>query len=302
MSAAGESHLTAADVLAGWIRSQAAEVARRVDDLRRGEPTGIHQARVSSRRLRTTLTVYRRLLDEVRTEPVRLELRWFAGTLSPARDLEVVVPRLRELVATAPAGVVEGPVAERLETERRRWDDQERVVVASVLASDRHRDLLDRVARLATAPPVEAGADRPAAELLLPVLRREWRRLERRVAAAEDPGLDRADHDLAVHEARKAAKRMRYALEPVEPLWGDVVTDLREPVKELTAVLGQRQDTVVARSFLSRVAGAAGAADEPVTTYDWLAEVERAEAARLDAAFADAWQRASAPALRGWWG
>lgn len=301
MSAVDAGVPAAGDVLSGWIRDQAAEVARRVDDLRRGEPTGIHQARVSSRRLRTTLTVYRRLLDEARTEPVRRELRWFAGTLSPARDLEVVVPRLRELVTTAPAGAVAGPVAERLEAVRRRWEDQERVVVASVLASDRHARVLGEVAGLGTDPPLAHRAHRPAPEAIPPVLRREWHRLERRVAAAADSGLPLEEHDRAVHDARKAAKRMRYALEPVEQLWGAEATALREHVKELTAVLGLRQDTVVARAFLARVAADAAAAGEPVTTYAWLAGLERDEAARLDAAFAEAWARAADPALRTWW-
>jgi CHAD domain-containing protein len=293
---------TAGDVIAGWVRDQAAEVARRVDDLRRGEPTGIHQARVSSRRLRTTLTVYRPLLRRRRTDPVRAELRWFAGTLSPARDLEVVVPRLRELVDGAPPGAVVGPVAERIELVRHRWDDQERVVAAVVLASDRFRDLLARVADLADALPLRDGAGGPATEVLPPVLRREWTRLEGRVQAAEQAGLAAADHDHAVHDARKAAKRMRYALEPVEQLWGAEATTLRTHVKELTAVLGLRQDTVVARAFLARVAAAAGAAGEPVSSYAWLADAERAEAARLDAVFAEVWERVSDPALRRWLG
>lgn len=292
---------TAGELLAGWIGDQVAEVARRVDDVHRGEPTGIHQARVSSRRLRTTLTVYRALLDRPRTDPLGADLRWFAGTLSPARDLEVVVPRVRGLLATAPPDVVAGPVDDRLEAVRRAAADQERVVVAAVLASERQHALMRALAGLTT-PPVGPGAAAPAEEALPPVLRREWRRLERRVLAAEEAGHAAADHDLAVHEARKAAKRMRYALEPVEQLGGATATALRERVKELTAVLGLRQDTVVARDFLARVAAAAAAAGEPVTTYAWLADAERAEAARLDDAFAEAWEAACDPALRGWWG
>ncbi|MFC5177064.1 CHAD domain-containing protein [Nocardioides taihuensis] len=293
---------SAGELLAGWIGDQVAEVARRVDDLRRGEPTGIHQARVSSRRLRTTLTVYRSLLDRPRTDPVGAELRWFAGTLSPARDLEVVVPRVLGLLGTAPPGVVAGPVSERIEAVRRAATDQESVVVAAVLASERQHALMRELAGLTTTPAPGPGAAAPAGEALPPVLRREWRRLERRVLAAEEAGRTAADHDLAVHEARKAAKRMRYALEPVEQLGGTTATALRERVKELTAVLGLRQDTVVARDFLARVAAAAAAAGEPVTTYAWLADAERAEAARLDDAFAVAWEAACDPALRGWWG
>ena len=117
------------------------------------------------------------------------------------------------------------------------------------------------------------------------------------VEAANPP----EDHDGSVHEARKAAKRMRYALEPAEQIWGADATALRERVKELTAVLGLRQDTVVARDFLARVATAAAAAGEPVSSYTWLAEAERAEAARLDDTFAEVWEQASDPALRRWW-
>lgn len=292
---------SAGAVLAGWVHDQAAEVVRRVDELRRGEPTGIHQARVSSRRLRTTLTVYRSLLDCGRTDPMCAELRWFASTLSPARDLEVVVPRLRGLVDTAPPGAVVGPVAERLDAVRRRWDDQERVVVAVVLASDRCAGLFAQVAGLETAPPVRDDAVRPAIEALPPVLRREWRRLERHVRPAVETGNPADDHDRSVHEARKAAKRMRYALEPAEQVWGADAIALRERVKELTAVLGLRQDTVVARDFLARVSAAAEEAGEPLSSYAWLAEAERSEAARLDDVFTEVWARASDPTLRRWW-
>ena len=90
-------------------------------------------------------------------------------------------------------------------------------------------------------------------------------------------------------------------LEPAEQICGADATALRERVKELTAVLGLRQDTVVARDFLARVATAAQEAGEPLSSYAWLAEVERAEAARLDDVFAEVWEQASDPALRRWW-
>jgi CHAD domain-containing protein len=80
---------------------------------------------------------------------------------------------------------------------------------------------------------------------VLPALvRKEWKRLRRRHRRGDDP-----------HEVRKAAKRLRYAYELVEPVWGKQAKRPRQAARELTRVLGDRQDTLVSREWLAALAG-----------------------------------------------
>ena len=62
-------------------------------------------------------------------------------------------------------------------------------------------------------------------------------------------------HDELLHRARKAAKRARYAAE--------VTSDKRilKRFKQIQSILGDHQDTVVAREHLRRMATAAGTTD-----------------------------------------
>ena len=80
---AGDS--AGATVLA-YLREQADRL-RRFDPLvRRDAPDSVHQMRVASRRLRSALQAYRRVLDRDATRPLTEELKWLAGELAPARD------------------------------------------------------------------------------------------------------------------------------------------------------------------------------------------------------------------------
>ena len=83
--------------------------------VRTGQPDGVHQVRVAGRRLRSTLAAFRPVLDRTHTDPIRDELAQLGTALSPARDGEVALAHLRELVAAQPPELVLGPVAARLQ-------------------------------------------------------------------------------------------------------------------------------------------------------------------------------------------
>ena len=58
------------------------------------------------------------------------------------------------------------------------------------------------------------------------------------------------ERDHWYHEIRKAAKRLRYAGEAVEPAFGAPAAALAENAENLQEVLGEHQDSVVARQAL----------------------------------------------------
>jgi inorganic triphosphatase YgiF len=60
----------------------------------RGDPEGVHQMRVGLRRLRAAMSLFSVLLHDPQTAAVKAELKWLAGELGPARELEVLVQRV----------------------------------------------------------------------------------------------------------------------------------------------------------------------------------------------------------------
>ena len=61
---------------------------------------------------------------------------------------------------------------------------------------------------------------------------------------------DPQQHDAALHEARKKAKRLRYAAESTTPVLGKPAKKPASVTKQVQQALGQRQDTVVSRQRL----------------------------------------------------
>ena len=118
---------------------------------RRGDdPEDLHQLRVATRRLRAFLRAARPLVDGDWAESLREELGWLGGHLGPARDLDVMLDRLRAEVAAlgddaeAAAGLLEALEEERAAAYRD---------VVETLGGDRYFALLDRL-EAAAAPPL----------------------------------------------------------------------------------------------------------------------------------------------------
>ena len=92
--------------------SEQAETIRATDPLvRRDAPDAVHAMRVACRRMRSTFQSFRALLDRSRTDDLVVELRWLAGELGGARDLEVQEARIGADVAALPPELALGPVA-----------------------------------------------------------------------------------------------------------------------------------------------------------------------------------------------
>ena len=59
-----------------------------------GDPEGVHQMRVGLRRLRAAMSLFGDILRDQQTAALKQELKWLAGELAPARELEVLVTRV----------------------------------------------------------------------------------------------------------------------------------------------------------------------------------------------------------------
>jgi CHAD domain-containing protein len=259
---------------------QAADVGLRID-----APDAVHQLRVAARRLRSILAAFRSVVDRAATEPLRTELSWLGGELGQARDDEVALAHLRELVAAQPPELVLGPVAARLQQTALRSAADGRERALATLTEERYLRLLDALHRLLDEPPFGPDAGERATPVFQAAVRSAGKRMRRRIRTAE--GADGDARDVALHEVRKAAKRLRYTAEVGASGLGKPPTQLVKIAKRVQKALGALQDTVVTRETCRRLAIQAAAAGENSFTFGQLHGLEEARAERARAAFAE---------------
>jgi CHAD domain-containing protein len=286
----GEPGPTAADVVLGALRTQVQALQVADIGVRTGDPEGVHDLRVACRRLRSIMAAFRPVLDRTATDPVRDELRWIGGALSGARDGEVALEHLRAVVAAQPVELVRGPVSARLRATEVADVERGRKAAVRALSDRRHLALLDSLDALLTDPPLAEAAGQPARAVLTDAVKRTGKRLfarieEAREREAGDPGAHEDETEHALHEARKAAKRVRYTAEVAAPVLGAPAEALVTCMKRVQDVLGEAQDTAVTRAWCVRLAAAAVGAGEDTFTYGRLHALEEARAERADRAF-----------------
>ncbi|MFE4212363.1 CHAD domain-containing protein [Streptomyces sp. NPDC056844] len=288
---------TAGDHVLAYVRRQVTALVELDPAVRRDLPDSVHRMRVATRRLRSAFRTYRRILDRQVTDPLRDDLTWLAAELGVDRDQEVLDARLRSRVSQVPAPLLLGPVSARLKltSVARRAGSRQRV--ASVLDADRYLALLDSLDALLADPPLLPAAARPPKDALPRAVLKDYERLATRIGHAleRDPGEER---DVAMHEARKAAKRVRYAAEAARPALGKPAKKFAKRMKSVQSVLGDHQDSVVARDALRTLAVQAHGAGESAFTWGLLHGREEAAAAERERELPEVWARASRPGLR----
>jgi CHAD domain-containing protein len=249
---------------------QAADVALRTD-----QPDAVHQLRVGARRLRSTMAALRTVLDRQATDPLREELSWLGGELSRARDDEVALAHLRELVSEQPVELVLGPVEARLREMQAAGEQAGLDRARATLSDRRYLRLLDALHGLVADPPLTERADERVEPVLRDAVGRSVRRLRRRLKEAERAPED----DEPLHRVRKAAKGVRYVTEIARPELGGA-KDVVRVAKRIQKVLGVLQDTVVTRELCLRAGAAAVDDGENAFTYGLLHALEQARADR----------------------
>lgn len=278
------------EVVLEYLREQALAI-RRADPLVRAQSDdAVHQMRVATRRMRSTLRTYARVLDRDRTRGLTDELRWLAGELGAARDLEVLRERLADAVAGLPDELVLGPVAGELTRHFARREATAATAAVAALDSERYLALLAAMDGLLADPPLTPRAARKASAALPGQLRWSARRLDARLrkASRSGPGSGR---DRGLHEARKAAKSLRYALEAAAPALGRPAERLAKRAKSLQQVLGDHHDAVVARPVLCELAVQAHLDGGNGFTYGVLYQGEAARAQARERELPAAWRR-----------
>ena len=223
--------------------------------LLKGDADGVHQMRVGLRRLRAAMSLFAGILRDLQTAAIKTELKWLAGELAPARQLEVLMKR------------VVAPVKQR----HARWDG---VPSLSHELAEKHKAALARAqsavtsARfraltLETAAWLETGAwTNPRDDLVrdrgdIPIevtaaeqLGRRWKKIRKKGKAVAR--LDARSR----HRLRIQTKKVRYACEFFAGLFADKRAlkrrrKLLPALEHLQDALGDLNDIVVHEQLIA---------------------------------------------------
>ena len=289
----------AGDVVLAYIRTQVLAIARYDPLVRRDAPDAVHQMRVATRRARSALQAFGQIIDREATRSLGGELKWLAAELGHARDSEVMLERLTADLAAIPPALVVGPVEVRMTGHFTAELAQAGKAALHALDGPRYLRLRDDLDVLLADPPLSPLAGRKAGKALVRPVRRAARRLQRALAAvpaAEDRGPETSapeghaaedlgnavDRDTAIHEARKAAKRARYAAEAALPALGGQASRQAAQAKDLQELLGDHHDSVVTRTVLRGLADQARSAGEDTFTYGVMYERQACAASEIE--------------------
>ena len=106
--------------------------------------------------------------------------------------------------------------------------------------------------------------------------------------------------DAALHRARRAAKRTRFAAEAVGPAFGQPAARFARRLKKVQSALGDHQDSVIARQVERELAIAASQSSENAFSYGMLYQSDADASVRAIARGQRAWVKASRRKDRKW--
>lgn len=204
----------------------------------------LHQMRVTSRRLRNALWVFKGLFPPKVLEESRNNLRTLAWVLGQARDLDVKIEFLQELQAT----VAGPPLKSGLKKfsallKKKRTELQPRVVQA--LAQLRKEKTLRNIQRMLTASPQEGKGVKKLYKVAGKKILKRLRRL-----LEYERFVPKSKRIRGLHQMRIAAKHLRYTLEGFALLFGKKMDRFIQPAREIQGYLGEVHDFDVWRNSL----------------------------------------------------
>ena len=242
----------AAAVVTVYLAGQIQEVLAQDPGVRLEEPESVHNMRSAVRRIRSALAAYRKLYTARPVRHLRDELKWLGQLLGGPRDAEVLLDRLRGHLGELPPG--EGVAAASDRVERKvggAFDDGYRQL-QEALRSDRYFRLLDELEAFRDAPPVRSEAVARGRRESAKAVDKSARRLRRSHKAATRARRG-TDHENALHQVRKDAKRLRHVAETAALVRGRRAGKVAKAAQRQQKILGDFHDAVIARDLLITV-------------------------------------------------
>jgi CHAD domain-containing protein len=290
---------SAGDVVLAYLRIHAHALKTLEAAVRADEFDSVHQMRVATRRLRATLRTFGQVIPHADSAHLAAELQWLGRTLGQARDDEVLSGLLRDNLRPTPPELLIGPVQARVQGHFAPRRAAARDTLLEALDSPRYHRLLAELDRVTAGPARGPLAGAPAREVLPAAVRRAFGQAKSRMHRARHAPAGQA-RDVALHQARKSARRARYAAEAASPAAGKQASRFARQMKKMQSVLGDHHDAVLARQVARDLGIGAHLAGENAFTYGLLHEHEFHRAERLRTRARREWRHASRSKYRRW--
>ncbi|GAA4266770.1 CYTH and CHAD domain-containing protein [Frondihabitans peucedani] len=182
--------------------------------VRDADPEAVHRFRITARRLRSILRVFRGVVDADDAATVEKALGRVGRAAGAARDLQVARDELDVDLDAAPEGYVLHETVGRLQAGFREGAREAARDLERDLGDPSYFELLDRLDVLLATRPEGPKADDPAVKFVAARIAKESKRARKRAAAASKLYRETGDADReTLHTVRKAARRLRYAVE-----------------------------------------------------------------------------------------
>jgi len=203
------------------------------------DPEQLHDMRVATRRMRAAIALFEVALP-AEVVGLREELGWVASTLGAVRDLDVLIEQVEAW--GRPAGGRDDRTLDAVASVLHADRDQARANLVQTLDSPRYERLLAELTAVLRHGPVASPSSRvPAVDAAPSLIKKRYRKVRK-----GGRRIDRTSKPADYHRLRIRAKRLRYALQFLAPIYGKGTRALIRRTVRLQDLLGAHQDAEVA--------------------------------------------------------
>ena len=236
-----------------WAQSATESLAG--SERRPTEVERIHQSRVAMRRIRSNLRTFRLVLDPAWGTSLRAELSWYGNRLGESRDLHII----RDIITGKGPEVIGPDQVALIEEEVQARSDAVLADLAKERGKPRRFQLTEQMMVLWDGPEFKAKAQKPATEVLPPMLRRAWHDVR---GAARTARKDSSAVNL--HMLRIRMKNLRYGCETVALVEGSPAGKTARAAERLQSKLGDLHDAYFSITWLESLAEQRPDLSEPI--------------------------------------
>lgn len=213
--------------------TQHKDCARKLKDIE-----DVHQVRVATRRLRTAFWVFKNAFPKRVIKHWNEDIRGVAKSLGRARDLDVQIDFLKDLVNMKISPQNKAGLEKMFQLLQEKRQAQQIKVIAALDKLDR-KETINKIIK--DLPKIlDKKKDYPNKKLFVIARRKITKRLK--IILLIEPLITQPDKIEELHLLRIAAKKLRYTMETFEPLYGKRMEFFIESAKSIQQVLGQLHD------------------------------------------------------------
>jgi triphosphatase len=259
------------------------------------DPEFVHQARVTTRRMRSAVRVFQSAMAQSTAASLADELKWLGRLFGAVRDIDVYLLNLTSFALRL--GHFPGGARRAIEEGIREVRGGPFGALVEALRSKRYEKFATQMAKYSGSPPPKitrpAGAAETVAQFAPEVIKADFQAVnERGRAVLATPEMK------TFHLLRIEMKKLRYATEFVAPAYGGALEPFIKRTVEIQDTLGELQDTVFTQAFsrqlLKEWKGRLVGAEVPFALGE-IFQLQAEIARERRSSFAGIWERFSAP-------